>query len=47
MIDFLRGQFIHVENDYIVLDVHGVGYRVFCPNPFAFAKQEGEITVYT
>lgn len=46
MIDFLRGQFVLVENEYIVLDVHGVGYRVFCPNPFVFAKQEGEITVY-
>ncbi|MCZ4142683.1 hypothetical protein BZG17_33355, partial [Escherichia coli] len=25
MIDFLRGQFVLVENEYIVLDVHGVG----------------------
>lgn len=47
MIDFLRGQFVHVENEYIVLDVQGVGYRVFCPNPYAFANQEGEIMVYT
>ncbi|MFE0560099.1 Holliday junction branch migration protein RuvA [Paenibacillus sp. FSL W8-0187] len=47
MIDFLRGQVVHLESEYIVLDVHGVGYRVFCPNPYAFAKTEGTITVFT
>ncbi|CAM2853364.1 Holliday junction branch migration protein RuvA [Paenibacillus sediminis] len=47
MIDFLRGQLVHYEAEYIVLDVNGVGYRVFCPNPFVFAKNEGIVTVYT
>lgn len=47
MIDFLRGQVVHLESEYIVLDVQGVGYRVFCPNPYAFAKTEGTITVFT
>ncbi|MFH0071039.1 Holliday junction branch migration protein RuvA, partial [Peribacillus sp. NPDC056705] len=47
MIDFLRGQVVHLESEYIVLDVQGVGYRVFCPNPYAFAKTEGIVTVYT
>ncbi len=46
MIDFLRGPVVHLENEYVVMDVHGVGYRVFCPNPFAIAKAEGETTVY-
>jgi Holliday junction DNA helicase RuvA len=35
MIDFLRGQLAHRETEYVVLDVNGVGYRVFCPNPYA------------
>ncbi|MEK5477438.1 Holliday junction branch migration protein RuvA [Paenibacillus sp. FSL R5-0407] len=48
MIDFLRGQVAHLENEYVVLDVQGIGYRVFCPNPYAFAaKNQDSITVYT
>ncbi|NWL87727.1 MULTISPECIES: Holliday junction branch migration protein RuvA [unclassified Paenibacillus] len=47
MIDFLRGQVAYVETEYIVLDVQGVGYRVFCPNPYVFpAKGQDAITVY-
>lgn len=46
MIDFLRGPLAHLENDYVVIDVHGVGYRVFCPNPYAFAKAEGDVIAY-
>src|SRR5690606_1770683 len=45
MIDFLRGKVAHREPEYVVLDVHGVGYRVFCPNPYALAD-EGETTLY-
>ncbi|CAM3509120.1 Holliday junction branch migration protein RuvA [Marinicrinis lubricantis] len=45
MIDFLRGTLAHLEHDYIVLDVNGVGYRLFCPNPFQF-QNDREITVF-
>lgn len=47
MIDYLRGRVQHMESDYIVLDVHGVGYRVFCANPYAFQRSgEEERVVY-
>ena len=46
MIDFLRGPVVHLESEYVVLDVQGVGYRVFCPNPYAFAKVDGPVTIF-
>ncbi|MGZ9584758.1 Holliday junction branch migration protein RuvA [Paenibacillus marinisediminis] len=47
MIDFVRGRVVHMENDSVVVDVNGIGYRVFCPNPYVLSKSEGEVTVYT
>ncbi|MEK3731389.1 Holliday junction branch migration protein RuvA [Paenibacillus sp. FSL M8-0334] len=47
MMDYLRGQVAYLESEYIVVDVQGIGYQVFCPNPYAFAKTEGTVTVYT
>ncbi|GIP57358.1 Holliday junction branch migration protein RuvA [Paenibacillus sp. FSL W8-0186] len=47
MIDFVRGQVAHLENDYVVLDVQGIGYRIYCPNPYVFAAKNEQTTVYT
>lgn len=47
MIDYLRGQIRLCETDFIVIDVSGVGYRVFCANPYAYQHQtETEAIVY-
>ncbi len=47
MIDFLRGQIALREPEYVVVDVRGVGYRVFCANPFSAQIKEGEeVTLY-
>ncbi|MEB3102041.1 Holliday junction branch migration protein RuvA [Ferviditalea candida] len=48
MIEFLRGKIAYRESDYLVLDVAGIGYRVFCPNPYAFQENEDKnLTVFT
>ena len=47
MIDYLHGELRLCETDFIVLDVNGIGYRVFCANPFEFQQQSDHaITVY-
>ena len=45
MIDFLRGRIVHRETDHVVIEVQGVGYRVFCANPFALPMKENEETI--
>lgn len=46
MIDFLRGRVVHIETEYVVLDVRDVGYRVFTSNPYALARSEEPIVLY-
>ncbi len=37
MIDFIEGKIAYTELDHVVIDTgHGVGYRIFCGNPFQF-----------
>jgi Holliday junction DNA helicase RuvA len=46
MIDYLRGRLAHTETDYVVLDVHDVGYRVFTPNPYGLSRSEEPVQLY-
>lgn len=47
MIDFLRGPVVLREQEYVVMDVNGVGYRVFCSNPYGVPGKDGEaVTMY-
>ncbi|QNK60048.1 Holliday junction branch migration protein RuvA [Paenibacillus sp. PAMC21692] len=46
MIDYLRGPVVHIETEYIVMDVRDTGYRVFMPNPYAFAGKNEPVVVY-
>ncbi|WP_028775574.1 Holliday junction branch migration protein RuvA [Shimazuella kribbensis] len=46
MIERLRGEIFLIENDYIGVDVQGVGYQVYVVNPYQF--EEGTATtIYT
>ncbi|WP_026689089.1 Holliday junction branch migration protein RuvA [Alteribacter aurantiacus] len=48
MIEFINGKVSYIDTEYIVIDVNGIGYLVYCANPFSFQKNEGEsITIYT
>ncbi|UFJ39024.1 Holliday junction branch migration protein RuvA [Brevibacillus humidisoli] len=43
MIDFVEGTIDYIENDYVVVAAGGVGYRLFCPNPYAFISEQGQV----
>ncbi|MFA9458850.1 Holliday junction branch migration protein RuvA [Halalkalibacter sp. AB-rgal2] len=48
MIDYIRGPLVEIELSYIVIDHQGLGYQIYCPNPFRFQANVGEaIQIYT
>ncbi|MGF7185345.1 Holliday junction DNA helicase RuvA [Desulfitispora alkaliphila] len=47
MLEFLKGKLSYVEIDYIVIEVNGVGYKLFVPNNSSWGKIDSEIMVYT
>jgi Holliday junction DNA helicase RuvA len=47
MIDFVRGRIAHWDTEYVVVDVRDIGYRLFTPNPYSFAKSDDAVTIYT
>jgi Holliday junction DNA helicase RuvA len=46
MISFIRGKLVQKERDYIIVDVHGIGYRISVP-PTSNLSESDEIEVYT
>lgn len=48
MIEFIIGKLEIVDTQSIVIENQGVGYQVFCPNPFIFQSEiENTIKIYT
>ena len=48
MIEYVNGKLIHIETETIVVDVQGVGYLIYCGNPYRFQEWYKEsVTVYT
>ncbi|MBR2139125.1 MAG: Holliday junction branch migration protein RuvA [Bacilli bacterium] len=45
MFDYLRGIISKTLANYVVVDVNGVGYKVYTPNPYKF-KEGSESIVY-
>lgn len=46
MIAFLRGIIYGIYNDHVIIDVNGIGYRVFVPNSDHYVVNEEKI-IYT
>src|SRR5690625_4050189 len=48
MIAYIKGALTYIQDNSIVVDVHGIGYEIFCADPFSFQQQlEEEVFVYT
>lgn len=48
MIEFVNGIIDDVNPEFIVVDVSGIGYQIFCPNPFIYQMDNHEkVKVYT
>lgn len=47
MYEYLTGLITAVKPTYVVIDVHGVGYQVHCPNPYHYqVDRQHPVTVY-
>ncbi|OIJ16580.1 Holliday junction DNA helicase RuvA [Anaerobacillus alkalilacustris] len=48
MIEFVKGKVNYIDLQYVVIDVNGVGYQVFCANPYIYTgDMNTEVIVYT
>ena len=48
MFDYLRGNITKQIANYVVIDVCGVGYKAYTPNPYSFKETEDvKIYIYT
>ncbi|MDC3412444.1 Holliday junction branch migration protein RuvA [Aquibacillus sp. 3ASR75-11] len=48
MIAYIKGTLIHIEDQAVIVESHGIGYQIFCPNPFVFQGEIGsEVKIYT
>ncbi|MGO4887418.1 Holliday junction branch migration protein RuvA [Anaerobacillus sp. MEB173] len=43
MIEFIVGKLEYIDPQSIVVENNGIGYQVFCPNPFAFQGEMDKI----
>lgn len=43
MFDYIKGKVTKTVANYVVIDVNGVGYKIFTPNPYKFKENEIDI----
>ncbi|GAE94153.1 Holliday junction DNA helicase RuvA [Gracilibacillus boraciitolerans JCM 21714] len=42
MIAYIEGEIREITAQTMIIDVHGIGYEVICPNPYRFQAQIGQ-----
>lgn len=48
MIAYIKGKLTHLQDESIIIDINGIGYEVFCANPFVFQDAlNKDVFVYT
>ncbi|WP_226037021.1 Holliday junction branch migration protein RuvA [Aquibacillus saliphilus] len=48
MIAYIKGNLVIINEQAVIVDVNGVGYEIFCANPFVFQDKVGEqVQIYT
>ena len=45
MYNYIKGEIVDIQNTYIVVDNHGIGYLLHVSNPYSFTKNT-EVLVY-
>lgn len=46
MYDYLKGYVTRITHEYIALEVNGIGWQLYTPNPFAFRVNQLEQQIY-
>ena len=47
MIDFIDGEIVSIDSDAVVVKCGGIGYKVFCPNPYVLGDVGSELRIFT
>ncbi|WP_026672457.1 Holliday junction branch migration protein RuvA [Alkalihalobacterium bogoriense] len=48
MIEFVNGKLEVIDPQYVVVETGGIGYQIFCPNPFVFESYRNkQVKIYT
>ncbi|MFZ3576422.1 Holliday junction branch migration protein RuvA [Virgibacillus sp. DJP39] len=48
MIAYIKGKVTYIQDDSVIVDVNGVGYEIFCANPFVFQNSlNDEALIFT
>ncbi|TFD92398.1 MULTISPECIES: Holliday junction branch migration protein RuvA [Jeotgalibacillus] len=48
MYEYIKGEIAYIATEYVVSDHHGLGYKIYMPNPFIMASKKGQtVQIFT